>query len=329
MTELTQYRSMADAAVVANYYAARNAFSDYRDRKGDKTVRSQDQDLANFGAYLNHATVAFGDPLVPESWAGLSWGIVDGYVRWQLDSGYSISTVNRRLSTLKTYAKLAAQAGIIGGDDLRLIDTVKGYGRKEAIKKNAQREVTRVGSKKATAISISDDQAEQMKMQPDTPQGRRDAVIMALLLDHGLRVGELAILEVEHFDLTRNTFTFYRPKVSIEQTHELSRDTATALRNYIASGDCPAAGLLLRGSRRGGGLTEQGMSVTAITERAGELASVIGVDGVSAHDCRHYWATRWAGKVDVMILQEAGGWSSLAMPRRYVERAKISNKGMV
>jgi hypothetical protein len=30
----------------------------------------------------------------------------------------------------------------------------------------------------------------------------------------------------------------------------------------------------------------------------------------------------------VLRLQEAGGWSSLAMPRRYVEESEIANEGM-
>jgi hypothetical protein len=32
--------------------------------------------------------------------------------------------------------------------------------------------------------------------------------------------------------------------------------------------------------------------------------------------------------VDPFRLQEAGGWNSLALPRRYVEAAKIANEGM-
>jgi len=40
-------------------------------------------------------------------------------------------------------------------------------------------------------------------------------------------------------------------------------------------------------------------------------------------------ATHWVGKVDVFRLQEAGGWNSLAMPRRYVERSEVANEGMV
>jgi len=54
----------------------------------------------------------------------------------------------------------------------------------------------------------------------------------------------------------------------------------------------------------------------------------VGLANLSPHDCRHYWATQWAGKVDVLRLQEAGGWNSLAMPRRYVERARNVNEGM-
>jgi hypothetical protein len=49
---------------------------------------------------------------------------------------------------------------------------------------------------------------------------------------------------------------------------------------------------------------------------------------MSAHDCRHYWATLWADKVDVLRLQEAGGWPSLVMPPRYVEESEIANEGM-
>jgi hypothetical protein len=32
--------------------------------------------------------------------------------------------------------------------------------------------------------------------------------------------------------------------------------------------------------------------------------------------------------VDVLRLQQAGGWSSPQMPRRYVEESEIANEGM-
>jgi len=58
-----------------------------------------------------------------------------------------------------------------------------------------------------------------------------------------------------------------------------------------------------------------------------------GIDGLSPHDCRHFWATYWAERIErlpkgLFTLQEAGGWSSLVMPRRYVKAAAVANEGM-
>jgi hypothetical protein len=45
--------------------------------------------------------------------------------------------------------------------------------------------------------------------------------------------------------------------------------------------------------------------------------------------CRHYWTTQASRKgIDLFSLQEAGGWNSLAMPRWYVEDAKVANAGV-
>ena len=138
----------------------------------------------------------------------------------------------------------------------------------------------------------------------------------------------MALLTVDSFNLTEGTVTFYRPKVDLEQTHRLTAATLLALRRYIDAGDCPASGKLLRGSRKGGQPTATPLTMSAIKQRIRFLGQQSGLDGLSPHDCRHYWATYWAKKVDVLRLQEAGGWNSLAMPRRYVERAKIANEGM-
>ncbi|MBP8973225.1 MAG: hypothetical protein KBH93_05050 [Anaerolineae bacterium] len=65
-----------------------------------------------------------------------------------------------------------------------------------------------------------------------------------------------------------------------------------------------------------------------LNQRVRVLGEVVGLEGLRAHDCRHPWATCWVRKVAVLRLQEAGGWSSLAMPRRYVEDSEIANEGM-
>ena len=81
--------------------------------------------------------------------------------------------------------------------------------------------------------------------------------------------------------------------------------------------------------RKDGELGEAGMSERAITARVGVLGRKLGIDGLSAHDCRHYWATKAARSgTDAFALRDAGGWSSLAMPSRYVEAAAIANSGV-
>jgi integrase len=66
------------------------------------------------------------------------------------------------------------------------------------------------------------------------------------------------------------------------------------------------------------------MSERSITDRVRVLGKEVGLEGLSAHDCRHYWARR----VGVLRLQEAGGWSSLATTRRCAEDSEIANEGM-
>ena len=147
----------------------------------------------------------------------------------------------------------------------------------------------------------------------------------------GLRVGEVAILEVENFDLQAGEFVelrFYRPKVGKVQTHRLSRDASKAARLYLAQ-DAPASGPVWRRSLKSGELAEVGMSDRAITKRVCELGADVGAAGLSAHDCRHYWATLASKKTDAFSLRDAGGWNSLAMPARYIEAAKIANSGVI
>ena len=83
---------------------------------------------------------------------------------------------------------------------------------------------------------------------------------------------------------------------------------------------------VLRGSRKGGAL-HGAMGIRSIQSRVRLLGEDIGLKQLSPHDLRHYWASAAiAGGTDILALQEAGGWASLAMPRRYVERARIANE---
>jgi len=326
--------TLALAGRVANQHATAHLFADYRSRKAPNTLRRQDATLALFTRYLAAAGIPNAPAPTrlaadPAAWRGTSWGLVAGFAAWLLGQGYAIGSINGSLSTVKTYARLAMQAGALDRGEYVAIRAVQGYSRTEGKRVDAARGTARVGLKKAEAVVITHEQATALKRRPDTPQGRRDALLMCLLLDHGLRAGEVSRLQVTDLDLPAGELRFYRPKVDKNQTHWLTADALRAARAYVEAGDAPAAGPLLRGSRKGGELDAAGMSERAISARVRELGEAIGIVGLSAHDLRHAWATRAARNgTPLDRLQEAGGWSSPAMPMRYVEAARVANEGV-
>jgi integrase len=322
---------------VANQYAAQGVFADYQNRRSQNTLMRQRAGLRLFGDYLTQCGVQdvgelTGDPL---AWRGVTWGLVEGFVRWQAQKGYAVSSINVRLSTIKTYAGMATKAGAIAPQDYAMIRLVKGYSGSEARHLDEKREEAgtptryqRMGAKKAEAVILTKAQIKKLKDRPNDPQGRRDRVMIGLMLDLGLRVGEVAMLDVSNVSLDNHELTFYRPKVNRSQTHNLDvRDLLGAISVYMEL-DASLVGPLLRASRKDGVLLQAGMSERAITARVQTLGRSIGVEGLSAHDLRHTWATRAARNTPLDRLMEAGGWSSPAMPLRYIEAARIANEGV-
>lgn len=331
---------MVIAGQAANKAAARALFVDYRTHKAANTTRRQDADLALFAEYLQAAGLPVGDFAEdPKAWQGVTWGIVEAFVKWQLLNGYAVESVNVRLSTIKTYARLALKAGALDVSEYAMIRTVLGYGFKEAKRVDETRKAKgldcRRGTKKAHAVIITDEQAAQLMAQDNSPQGKRDAFILCLMIEHGLRVGEVEGLQVGSMDLRNRRMTFYREKVSKVQTHRLTDRTLEAARAYMKH--APKDGSLWRasaekreGKAKAGKLTTQGISERAINKRVELLGRKIGIENLSPHDLRHYWATNASRKgTPVKNLQEAGGWNSPAMPLHYIEAEQVANDGVI
>jgi len=328
------------AGLSANKHAAQNVFIEYMSRMAKNTLRVQRVALAKYAEFLEAVGLDPGDlQFDPQAWKGITWGMVEAFKKWLVGDGYAIATINLMLSSIRTYTGLAAKAGVISVEESILISHVKGYSDQEAIHIDDQREKTRVGVKKESPVRLTPRQAKRLKLHPDVPQGRRDAVLMCLLLDHGLRCSEVAGLKVGDFDLEAGQMTFYRPKTNDTTTHNLSDDTLRAVWDYAEYGDMPIGSneFLLRSSRKnksGEILTGPGMSARGISKRVQRLGwELLGIDNLSPHDCRHYWATYWAKHINelprgVFTLKEAGGWKSLSMVDTYIEASKIANEGM-
>lgn len=319
---------------VANEQASVNVFADYQSRRSDNTLRRQRSELTNFAEFIGSRGGEVGE-LAEDAlaWRGITWGLVSAFVLYMLKSGYAVGSVNAHLSTIKTYAKLSARSGGIDAQEAALVQTVEGYSRNDGERVNGHRQAAgvpeRVSSKKRKANYLTPEQVEQLKSLPDTTtaQGRRDKLMLCLLAEHGLRVGELSALTVSAIDTSSGEMRFYRQKVNKWQTHELSADTLAAAREYI-SVDLRAhhtpESVLLRGSRRGGKLAFRRMSERAIYQRVAEYGERLGISCLGPHDLRHTLATRLArsGK-SLTELLAVFGWSSPAMALRYIEQSKV------
>ncbi len=338
--------SMTLAGQIANTIAQRGAFEEKQQRQAENTRRRYQWDLACFAAYLQTAGLVVGDLYSdPGAWRGVTWGMVKGFVQWQLQQGYAMRSVNVRLSTVRVFAGLAAQANVISAEELALIRTVQGFRRIEARNIDETRAQTRKGKKKIQATTLTRAQATALcTKQPDTPVGRRDALLMCLLLEHGLRCGEVAALEASALNLSTGLLVFYRRKVDKTQIHTLTPNTYRAAYNYVTKDRfamptktsalmlaCGKNGILLSGEKeviRGGKKVQVALQMRerAINARVRELGARLGIQNLSPHDCRHHWATAAArGGTSLEDLREAGGWNNIEMPSQYIEEQQIAN----
>lgn len=310
----------------ANIIANEHAQARYKIGKAEETQRRQQADIKLFASFLSE--VGYEYPLSEfldsndwSLWSGITYGLVEGYLIWQLQQNYAIGSINVRLATVKTYCKLAQKAGTLSLEAYGAITLVKGFSHKEGVHVDEKREISRKGEKKAQWTSINAGHAALLKQQPQTKKGRRDAALISIMIDHGLRVGEVAGLMVQGIDLKEGTITFYREKVDLTQIHKLEPDTLIALLRYLP--DC--AGPYLFPGHKG-----QAITTRAINDRVSKMGIKIGVEALSPHDLRHYWATRAAkNKTPIKALQTAGGWKSPTMPLRYAESAEIANEGVI
>jgi site-specific recombinase XerD len=321
------------AGAAANGQAEHPLFAEYRNQRAANTLIRQQSDLQRFAEYLatmNIATTADALATDPEAWRGMTWKLLAGFVEWQLRTGFAVASCNVRLSTVRTYATLAFQAGVIDAAEYRSIKAVNGYGDKEQRRIDEARDVKRVSTKKAAAVSLTDEQMKALlSSHPDTPQGRRNRLMMCLLLNLGLRVGEVVSLRASDFDLDSGTVTLYRPQVGKTQRCNLISSLWDAARAYIAQDVTDPQAPLLRASMRGGSLSASNMGLTrfGVAKRVQKLGRMVGVENLSPHDLRHSWALRTArNKADLIALRDAGGWTSVATPVRYVEAANVEIK---
>lgn len=325
-----QRPTLARIGTVARMVARQHALKMYHSTLTANTLKRHRGDLDVFSKYLKDAGEEIdADALMFDlsTWAGATEGLLQGFKEWMLNEGFSIGSVNVRLATVKKYCEVAAHSGFLDAADLGLIKGVYGYRGKEGRNVDEKRATTRVGNKKATPTSITVEQAHLLLDQQDS----RDALLMYLLLRLGFRVGEVAGLEVSNVDLSTGYIRVYRQKTHIEQTHELRWSGLELFRRYLE--EYNPQGKLFTGKLKVDtvtGASNADYTIRAIQKRVQVLGRQIGLEQLSPHDCRHYFATRMAReKTHIKAMQDAGGWKTPYMPLRYAESSAIANEGVV
>jgi integrase len=336
------------ASIAAEQTIHNDVFVEYHKNLTPNTIKRQLNDLESFCAYLEEAKAGKLDREAkdlysdPHAWQGIQYTLLKGYIKWAESKGYSIGTINIRLSTLRQYCKLAGPkpegAGILKESTLVAILTVRGSGGKKARNIDATRKElgvpTRIGTKKAKPTDVATYQALELKKTSTTATRKqhtdyqdfleaRDALIMGLLIEHSMRCGEVAALNVEDINLANNFVRFDRRKTDLEEeTHQLKTHTRMAAERYLKLRESSAGPLFV------GRKTER-MTERAIHYRVRTIGKVIGIENLSPHDLRHFWTyDALRNKTPIDKVKKGGGWKSTAMVLRYAERSGIANEGV-
>lgn len=167
---------------------------------------------------------------------------------------------------------------------------------------------------------ITDDELRRLfdVCKGNTFEARRDSAILRLLLDTGIRAGELAGLAVDDLDFELDVARVMG-KGRRGRAAPFGVKTADALRRYLRSrAKHPRAALqaLWLGSRSGA-MTASG--IAQILERRGAEANI---DNLHPHRFRHTFAHRWlADGNQEQDLMRLTGWRSREMVGRYAASA--------
>jgi integrase/recombinase XerC len=270
------------------------------------TVRAYESDLTQF---LDHVAARAGqeaDELRP---AALDRDAIRGFVSELHQRGQSGATASRKLAAVRTFLRYLRRESLIDDDPGGLIATPKRKVRMPA--------------------HLSEDEMTSLigAAADDTPLGRRDRVILELFYASGLRLSEVAGLDLEDVNLSARMARVLG-KGGKQRLVPFNTSTATALREYLKHRDALGQEgrerrTFSRASRprdalfvnyRGGRLTAR--SIDRLVRRYVTAASVRG--GITPHGLRHSFATHLLQRgADLRAIQELLGHARLSTTERY------------
>jgi integrase len=230
----------------------------------------------------------------PTAWNFVTSDLLYQYRQLLLHEAYVNATVNRHLAMLRAFIYTVYGAGGIPENaDLYHILRTRSYPARSGTPSPYPSGPATAEAAPEGEPRLSPVQVEQLKHRhPDTPQGRRDALLFCLLLDQGLLVSTLATLQAQDFDREQGVLRFHSSRDGEEQVHPLSPDTVHAFHAYLATDPILRSGKLFRAIRKNGTLGKGAMAPGHIVARVRVAGKqILGTSTLKVQDCRQYWAT--------------------------------------
>jgi integrase/recombinase XerC len=248
------------------------------------TLRAYKKDLEEFQEYTQKEA------------ADIEMIDVRGFVALQIRNGLSKTTAGRRLAAVRSFLKFLIREGYLKSNPAKLVTTPK-----------AEQHLPRF---------LSVDDVFALIEKPDTTgfDNARDRAILELLYSSGLRVSELAGLNLEDLD-TREGLVKVRGKGKKERIVPLGSKAIEAIKTYMVEK------ILLKKKNKALFLNRSGLPLSdrGIRRIVVKYARLIGVSGkVGPHTMRHTFASHLlqAG-ADLRVIQELLGHSSLSTTQKY------------
>ncbi len=265
-------------------------------------ARENNYSSNTLSAYSNdlNQLLDFSDATGVTSWDD---DILRGYLLDLRRKSYSTATTARKIASAKSFFKFLCNSG-----------RIKENPAKNLLSPKVNKQIPKLLSVLEYRRLLS----EPAKL--DTPEAKRDIVMLELLYSTGLRVGELVALVVNNIDLEQScihlTHRNTRRRVTIDY------DTSQKLKNYLGNdrldllyNDKEDALFL---NRRGGRLTRQGFwqIIKTYSARAGLDTKV------TPHTLRHSFATRkLQSGMDLQSVQKALGHAYISSTRIYKQHS--------
>lgn len=219
--------------------------------------------------------------------------------------GYALNTINNRIQTLKRFFLFLQSEGWIVNNPTVMLKT-------------------RLGQQ-TPILSLTEEQILQLLAQPDqqTFTGYRDYTMFALILDTGLRLGELVSLSLSQVEMKSCFLTGVLGKSRRPRDVPFSDEVRKLLVKYLKiRGDVPVDRLFVT-------IDGKPMKIRTIQDILSEYGVKAGIKDVrvSPHTLRHTFAKFYIlNGGDPFSLQEVLGHTTQDMVKRYVNLWKPEKK---